>query len=200
MAGPQLFREQPVAVRQSDRHAIRTRASARARSVCEVTASGIATGRPPIMETVHQRGRVRDPPVERDPAEPSPDDRVGHLAAQRLITQPMAELEEHQPQVDLHRRGGPAQPRMEERYERREERRIVEQRSDPASSSGSRSSSSGSTPQNHLAACVRSIRPRLPCSPPGSGHSPGHSTLSMGGAPTVCAAQKLKSLYFFRSK
>ena len=39
---------------------------------------------------LHQRGRVRHPPVQRDPAEPPPSDRIGHLAAQGLVAQPVA--------------------------------------------------------------------------------------------------------------
>jgi IS5 family transposase len=44
------------------------------------------------------------PPIQWDPAEPPPGDRIGDFAAQSLVAQPIAELEEHQPQIDLHRR------------------------------------------------------------------------------------------------
>jgi hypothetical protein len=45
------------------------------------TIVGAAAGGQP-----HQRGRVRHLPVERDPTEPPPGDRVGDLAAQRLVS------------------------------------------------------------------------------------------------------------------
>jgi hypothetical protein len=76
---------------------------------------------------LHQRGRVRHPPIERDPAKPPPADRVADLGAQALIAQPVAELEEHQPQIALHRRRWPADQRVEVRRERREERRVIQQ-------------------------------------------------------------------------
>ena len=66
------------------------------------------------------RGRVRHR-LDPAPAELPPGDRVRHLPAQRLEPQPVAELKEHQPQIGLHRRRGPADPRVEERHERREE-------------------------------------------------------------------------------
>jgi DNA invertase Pin-like site-specific DNA recombinase len=75
---------------------------------------------------LHQRRRVRHPPIQPDPAKPPPADRVADLSAQALIPQPVAELEEHQPQVALHRRGRTAQHRMEIRRERGEERRVVQ--------------------------------------------------------------------------
>jgi hypothetical protein len=56
---------------------------------------------------LHQRGRVRHPPIDRDPAKPPPGDRVTDLRAQALKPQPVTELQEHQPQVALHRRGRP---------------------------------------------------------------------------------------------
>jgi hypothetical protein len=73
-------------------------------------------------------GRVRHRPVQGNPAEPAPRDRVAHLAAQALVAEPVAELEEHQPQVGLHRRRRTADPRVEVRDERCEERRIIQQR------------------------------------------------------------------------
>jgi hypothetical protein len=44
------------------------------------------------------------PPVQRDPAEPPPGDRIGDLPAHRLVAKAVPELEEHEPQVGLHRR------------------------------------------------------------------------------------------------
>ena len=81
--------------------------------------------------------------VERDPAEPSPHDRVADLRAQGLVAQPVAELQEHQSQIRLHRRRRTADPRVEVRRERREERRVVQQRVDPRQLAGSRSNSVG---------------------------------------------------------
>ena len=40
-------------------------------------------------------------------------------------------VQEHQPQIGLHRRRGPTDPRVEERHNRSEERRIIQQRIDP---------------------------------------------------------------------
>jgi hypothetical protein len=42
---------------------------------------------------------LRHPGPERDPAEPGPGDRAGHLPAQRLAAQPAAVLQEHHPQA-----------------------------------------------------------------------------------------------------
>ena len=64
---------------------------------------------------------------ERDPAEALPGDRVGDLPAERLEAEPVAELQEHEPQVGLDRHRGPAEQRVEVGPERREERRVVEQ-------------------------------------------------------------------------
>lgn len=56
-----------------------------------------------------------------------PRDRVRHLPAQRLVSELVAELEEHQPQVGLHRRRRPPQPGVEERLERLEEHRVIQE-------------------------------------------------------------------------
>lgn len=80
---------------------------------------------------LHQRRRVRDLAIDRDPAEPPPGDRVADLTAQALKAQPVAELQEHHPQVGLHRRRRPPDLRVEERHERGEEPRVVQQRIDP---------------------------------------------------------------------
>ncbi len=76
---------------------------------------------------LHQRRRVRHRLIDADPAELPPGDRVRHLPAQRLEPQPVAELEEHHPQIGFHRRRRPTDPRVEERRERGEEPRIVQQ-------------------------------------------------------------------------
>jgi hypothetical protein len=54
---------------------------------------------PAASGQLHQRGRVRDMAVERDPAEPPPRDRILDFPAQGLVAQPVAELEKQQPQV-----------------------------------------------------------------------------------------------------
>jgi hypothetical protein len=46
---------------------------------------------------LHQRGRVRHPAIDRDPAQPPPRDRISHLTAQGFLAQAVAELAEHQP-------------------------------------------------------------------------------------------------------
>ena len=80
---------------------------------------------------LHQRGRVRHPPIERDPAKPPPGDRDTDLRAQALKPQPVTELEEHQPQVALHRRRRPPDHRVKVRHERGEEHRVIQQRVHP---------------------------------------------------------------------
>ena len=86
--------------------------------------------RPAARRELHQRGRMRHRPVQWDAAKPPPGDRVGHLPAQRLIAQPVAKLQKHQPQIGLHWCRRPPYPRIEERHERGEERRVVQQRID----------------------------------------------------------------------
>jgi hypothetical protein len=71
-------------------------------------------------------------PLQWDPTEPPPGDRVADLPTQRLIPQPVAELEEHHPQIGLHRRRRPTDPRIEERRERLEEALIVQQGINPS--------------------------------------------------------------------
>jgi len=84
--------------------------------------------RPTPRSQLHQRGRMRHRPVQRDPAKPPPSDRIGDLPTQRLIAQPVAELKKHQPQIRFHRRRRTTHPRVETRHERGEERLIREQR------------------------------------------------------------------------
>jgi hypothetical protein len=74
---------------------------------------------------------MRHRTIQRDPAEPPPGDRIRHLPTQRLIAQPVAELQKHQPQIGLHRCRRPTQPWVEQRHERREEHRIIQQSIDP---------------------------------------------------------------------
>ncbi len=63
--------------------------------------------------------------------QPRPGDRIRHLPAQALVTQPVTELQEHQPQIALRRRRRPAEHRVEVRRERGEERRVIQQRIHP---------------------------------------------------------------------
>lgn len=55
-----------------------------------------------------------------------PRDRVRHLPAQRLVPQPVLELQEHHPQVGLHRDARTAEQHAEVRTERGEERLVVQ--------------------------------------------------------------------------
>ncbi len=81
---------------------------------------------------LHQRGRMRHPGTKRNPAKSLPGNRIGHLPAQRLIAQPVAELQKHQPQIGLHRNRRTTDPGIEIRRERREEHRIIQQHIHPA--------------------------------------------------------------------
>ena len=74
-----------------------------------------------------QRRRVRHPCPQRHPAEPSPRQAVGHLGTQRFEAEPVPVLEDHHPQVGLHRDRRPTVRRVEERPERLEEPRVVQQ-------------------------------------------------------------------------
>jgi hypothetical protein len=87
--------------------------------------------RPTPGGQLHQRGRMRHLPIQRNPAKPPPGDRIAHLPTQRLIAQPVAKLQKHQPQIALHRCRWPTHPWIEERHKRCEERRIVQQRVHP---------------------------------------------------------------------
>jgi hypothetical protein len=78
-----------------------------------------------------QGGGVWHLPAQGDAAKPLPGDRIGHLTTQRLIAQPVPELQKHHPQVGLHRDRRPADPSIEMPSERREEPRIVQQRIHP---------------------------------------------------------------------
>ena len=65
--------------------------------------------------------------VEGETAEAPPGDGVGHLAAQRLVAEAVAVLEEHHPQVGLDGDRRPADHRVEKGAERLEEPLVVEQ-------------------------------------------------------------------------
>jgi hypothetical protein len=54
-------------------------------------------GRPVPSRQRHQGRRMRHLPLQPDPAKPSPGDRIGHFPAQRLLPQPVPELQKHQP-------------------------------------------------------------------------------------------------------
>src|SRR6266699_2872667 len=64
----------------------------------------------------------------RDPAETAPRERVGDLLAQRLVTEPVAVLQVHQPQIRLDRDRRPANRRRQPRTKRRQEAILVEDR------------------------------------------------------------------------
>jgi hypothetical protein len=83
-----------------------------------------------------QGGRVRYLPAQRDAANPLPGDRIGDLAAHQLIAQPVAELQEHHPQVGVQRDTGAADARIEVAGQRGQERRGVEQGVDPGQLGG----------------------------------------------------------------
>jgi hypothetical protein len=70
---------------------------------------------------------MRHPPAQGDAAKPLPGDRIGDLAAQQLIAQPVAELQEHHPQVGLDRDRRATNDGVEVGPERFPERRVVQQ-------------------------------------------------------------------------
>jgi hypothetical protein len=112
-----------------------------------------------------QRGRVRHLAAEWDVAEPLPRDRVGDLAAQQLIAQPVAVLVEHQPQVGIDRDRGTAAHRIEVGPEGLDEHQVVSSRSTLVSSAGSPSTLAGKIASHRLACglVVRSTPPPIRC-------------------------------------
>src|SRR5208283_2245531 len=94
---------------------------------------------------LHQRRRMRHRPVQRNPAEPPPGDRIADLPTQRLIAQPVAELQEHQPQIGFHRRRGTPDPQVEKGTNGVKNAGSSNNASTRANSSGNFSSSGGST-------------------------------------------------------
>jgi hypothetical protein len=83
-----------------------------------------------------QRRRMGHLPAQGDAAKPLPGDRVLDLAAQQLIAQPVAELEEHHPQVGLDRDRRAADDRVEVGPERFPECGVVQQVVDPGQLGG----------------------------------------------------------------
>ncbi len=84
-------------------------------------------GRTDPFGDLHQPGRVRCPLAERDPTEPKPTQRVGHLSAQRPEPEPIPVFQEHQPQERLHRDRRSTKVRVEPPTERLKEPRVVQQ-------------------------------------------------------------------------
>jgi hypothetical protein len=76
---------------------------------------------------LHERRRMRDGGAKGDPTEALPRDRVGRLAPQRLEPEPVAELQEHKPQVRLDRHRWATQHNVEVSHERLEEGLVIEQ-------------------------------------------------------------------------
>src|SRR5215211_7293092 len=81
-----------------------------------------------------------------------------------------SELEEHHPQVGLHRRGWPTDPRVEERHERNKERRIIQQPINPGELSGHHQHPirEHRLTQRHLIAQERNTMASIPLYPKGS--------------------------------
>ena len=78
-----------------------------------------------LEESLRVLRALRD--TERDPAEPSPRDRVRHLGAQRLVAEPVAVLEEHHPQIRLDRDRRSPETGVEVSPERLEEPLVTQQ-------------------------------------------------------------------------
>jgi polyketide synthase 5 len=74
-----------------------------------------------------RRQLLRDMSIEPSRAirQLAPADRVGDFATQCLIAQPVKKFQKRQPQIGLHRRRRPTQPRIEGRRKRREKRRVI---------------------------------------------------------------------------
>jgi hypothetical protein len=83
----QLLRERRARVFGKDT------AHALVRRVAQAVGSDAGRQQPNGAGQLHQRRRMRHLTIERDPAEPPPADRIGHLPAQALVAQPVAELE-----------------------------------------------------------------------------------------------------------
>ena len=77
-------------------------------------------------DQLDQGGRVRHGLVQRDPAEPSPADRVADLPAQALVAKAVAMLEVQQPQQGGDRDRRAAQPGVKQRPPRRAEPLVVQ--------------------------------------------------------------------------
>jgi hypothetical protein len=70
---------------------------------------------------------MRDTHTERDPTEPLPGDRVGHLPAKWFEAEPVAVFQKHESQVGLDRHRRATEHLVKVLAERLEEDRIVEQ-------------------------------------------------------------------------
>ena len=86
-----------------------------------------------------------------DAAEPLPGDGVGDLTAQQLVAEPVAVLEEHQPQVGVDRDRGPVARGIEVSPEGLDERRVVQQPVRGDQLGGSPSASAGKIASQRLA-------------------------------------------------
>jgi hypothetical protein len=131
-------------------------------------------------------GRMRHPGPQRDPAEPHPADRVGDLAAQRLIAQPVAVLQEHHPQVGLDRDRRPAAEPREVRLIRAKNAGSSSSASAAASAAGSCWYSGGSIGSHRVWAkfLVTSICTGIPSITGVSVHDLVIRSAAVGGAPT----------------
>jgi len=81
---------------------------------------------PAAAGQLDQGGRMGHLAAQGDAAKPLPGDRVGDLAAQQLIAQLVAELQERHPQVGLDRDRRPPDDRVEVGPERFPKRRVVQ--------------------------------------------------------------------------
>jgi hypothetical protein len=94
-----------------------------------------------------QRGRVWDGLIQGDAAEPPPGDRVGNLAAQRLVAELVAVLQVQQAQQGGDRDRRAAQPPVKQRPPRGDEPLVVQVGVDPGELNGQ---ASGLRRQQHL--------------------------------------------------
>jgi hypothetical protein len=83
-----------------------------------------------------QGGRMRYLAAQRDTAKPLPADRILDLAADQLVAKPIAELQEHDPQVGVQRDRRAADARVEVTGQRGQERRGIQQLVDPGQLGG----------------------------------------------------------------
>ena len=95
-----------------------------------------------------------------------------HLSAQRLIAQPVAELQEHQPQIGLHRDRRPTDPGIEVRHERRKNTGSSSSASTRANSPGNTNNSDGKIASHNVgwSFTVLNTMASIPSSPRVRGH------------------------------
>jgi hypothetical protein len=86
---------------------------------------------------------MRHLPTQGDAAKPLPGDRIGELAAEELITEAAAELQEHDPQVGVQRHRRAAEARVEVCGQRGQEAGVVQQLVDPGQLGGQPQEPSG---------------------------------------------------------